>query len=98
MGFSGAPDTVIIPDTLAHDSIAAPQREVLLPVNPQDSATAANFAIEIRSGTIRSAFRAAKSWFQPTRPILRRPRCLPLRFSLQIRRKVLTLSCSVTVK
>ncbi len=56
MGFSGGPDTVIIPDSPPHDSIAAPQREVLLPVNPQDSATAANFAIEIlNANTAESA-------------------------------------------
>jgi hypothetical protein len=54
--FSRAPDTVIIPDSIAHDSIVAPAAEVLLPANPQDSATAANFAVEIlNANTAESA-------------------------------------------
>lgn len=56
LGFSRAPDTVIIPDSQAHDSTAAPQREVIVPANPQDSSLAATFAVEIlNANTAESA-------------------------------------------
>jgi len=47
LGISRAPDTVVIPDSLVHDSAMAPRREVLLPANPLDSSSAATFAVEI---------------------------------------------------
>jgi hypothetical protein len=56
MGLSPGPDTVIIPDSQAHDSSGVPQREVLLPANPQDSMLAATFAVEIlNANTAESA-------------------------------------------
>jgi hypothetical protein len=56
MGFSRAPDTVVIPDSQARDSAAVPQREVIVPANPQDSSLAATFAVEIlNANTAESA-------------------------------------------
>jgi hypothetical protein len=47
LGLSRTPDTVIIPDSQVRDSALAPQREIVVPANPQDSSSAAAFAIEI---------------------------------------------------
>ncbi|MDP9176932.1 MAG: hypothetical protein M3O61_04560 [Gemmatimonadota bacterium] len=56
MNLSRAPDTVVIPDSQSRDSTAVPQREVIVPANPQDSSLAATFAIEIlNANTAESA-------------------------------------------
>ena len=56
LGLTRAPDTVVIPDSQVHDSSLIPTREVVLPANPQDSSSAATFAIEIlNANTAESA-------------------------------------------
>ncbi|HYN82682.1 MAG TPA: hypothetical protein VES88_14420 [Gemmatimonadaceae bacterium] len=56
LGLSRASDTIVIPDSQAHDSTAVPQREVIVPANPQDSSLAATFAVEIlNANTAESA-------------------------------------------